>query len=157
LEDVKGQNIALEGGDKGLKKNQEYLNRMVEGNVKSRINGKKEYQRFTNDIEWAYKHTNIVLNFSQSESFSITCLEAQFFGRHVIDSGGPAEIIESGQTRIIVPNRDVEAMASGMITLAEDNVLRDQIGLNGRQLVIKKFDVRSTTNRLREMYNEAIK
>ena len=54
-----------------------------------------------------------MLNFSESESFSMTCLESLYYGTPLIatDSGGPAELFKHGESGHLVPNRDVQAMA----------------------------------------------
>ena len=86
-------------------------------NVKSRC--QVEWHAFAEKISEEYLDAAIVLNFSESESFSLTCLEAMFYGRPVIAtrSGGPSEIIDHNESGILVDVKDVDAMANAMTNL----------------------------------------
>jgi L-malate glycosyltransferase len=147
------------GGDMGLKKNKEYRNKLVEEASKLGIDKKIEWEEFSNDVEREYKQADIVLNFSESESFSMTCAEALYFGRPLIatNCGGPAEIIEHEVTGLLVPNRNVDAMAKAMMELAVDKNKRNALGLAARHSVREKFGVEKTSYLLKEIYDLLIK
>jgi len=168
----KGQELALEafaqvhkglpnwrlrfvGSDMGLKKNKEYVRKLMSLSEKLNIAEKIEWAEFTNDVEWEYKHADIVLNFSQSESFSITCLEALYYGRPLIasDCGGPAEIIDHGVTGILVPNKNIKEMAEAMKQMALQSDKREAMGTAARIVVREKFSVENTSFRLKEIFS----
>lgn len=172
----KGQNFALEafaaiheevgdwklrfvGSDMGLRKNFQYKLKLKEKAKQLGIERKIEWVGFTEEVEWEYKHADVALNFSESESFSITCLEALFFGRPVIatDCGGPSEIIDDGQSGIIVPNRDISAMANAMKYLATHNQERREFGAIARAIVRERFSYEKTSHRLRQVYEGTLK
>jgi L-malate glycosyltransferase len=172
----KGQNFAIEafsrvhsqlpgwklrfvGGDMGLSKNTKFRQKIMEAAVRLGIEKKIQWQGFTEDVEREYKEADIVLNFSESESFSITCLEALFYGRPLIatDCGGPAEIIDHRQTGLLVKNRDVAAMAESMLELANNAEFSNRLGQRGREVVKDRFSLENTSYRLREVYNFALK
>ena len=172
----KGQNYALDafaivanelplwklrfvGGDMGLIKNKDYKNELIEKSLEGGIEKKIEWCEFTEDPEFEYKQADIVLNFSESESFSLTCLDALFFGKPVIatDCGGPAEIVNDGETGLLVPNKNVTAMAQAMIKLATDRKLRSEMSAKSRYLMLTKFSQENTSFRLRDVYNLVIK
>lgn len=144
------------GGDMGLTKNQIYRENLKKHAETLGISKKIEWLAFTEDVEKEYKQAEIVLNFSESESFSITCLEALFFGRPLIatDCGGPSEIIDNKISGILVPNKDVEAMSKAMIELAFDTQLRSRLGRRARVLVREKFSFEKTSLRLKKLYDE---
>jgi L-malate glycosyltransferase len=167
----KGQDFALEafakvahllpewrlrfvGGSMGREKNECFRTNLMRRAESLKILDKIEWQGFTEDVEKEYKQAEIVLNFSESESFSITCLEAQFYGRPVIatDCGGPTEIIQDGRTGIIVRNRHVDDMKNAMIKLATDHTLRNSMGALGKDFVTKKFSFDNTSRKLRNIY-----
>jgi L-malate glycosyltransferase len=173
--DGKGQNFAIEafakihfdlpnwkmrfvGGDMGLVKNKEYLREMKQKSHDLNINEKIEWSTFTEDVEREYKLADIVLNFSESESFSITCLEALYFGRPLIatNCGGPAEIVDDNVTGLLIPNRDVRAMAVSMLALAQDPNLREKFATNARLTVRKKFSLENTSLRLKTIYDYSL-
>jgi glycosyltransferase involved in cell wall biosynthesis len=171
----KGQNYALEvfakiheslpdwklrfvGSDMGLLKNKIYKDALKFRSNSLDVSNKIEWAEFTDDVESEYKHADIVLNFSESESFSITCLEALYYGRPLIatDCGGPAEIIDHMESGWLVKNRDTEEMADAMLSLATDELLRERFAKQGRVRSREKFSVEKTSLRLRELYNSVI-
>ena len=83
------------GGDMGLEKNALFKKSLVEHSLQLGLAECVEWGGFSERIDQEYLNASIVLNFSDSESFSLTCLEAMFYGRPVIatKSGGPEEII----------------------------------------------------------------
>jgi glycosyltransferase involved in cell wall biosynthesis len=168
----KGQNFALEsfalvhsdlpdwklrlvGGDMGLLKNKSYRKQLELIAKELGIFEKTEWGGFTEEVELEYKRADITLNFSESESFSITCLEALFFGCPVIatDCGGPAEIIDHEETGLLVQNRNIEVMASAMMRLATDIELRNKMSKNAKERVSKKFSVDKTSYKIKEIYD----
>lgn len=143
----------------GLKKNKDYVNFLKQKAEKLNIGGKIEWVGFTKDVEWEYKQATIVLNFSESESFSITCLEALYYGKPLIasDCGGPGEIIDNGITGILVSNRDGNSMAEAMKGLALAKSKREKMGLAARYAVREKFSAEKTSFRLKAIYDQTIK
>ena len=147
--------LRLVGGDMGLKKNQKYREHLKKLSRELGIEKKLEWSDFAEDVELEYKNAEIVLNFSESESFSIICLEAMFFGRALIssDCGGPSEIIDHLETGILVENRNVDRMSEAMLTLAIDANLRIKLADNARLHVRKKFSVHNTSYLLKDIYD----
>lgn len=137
----KGQNLALEafgrafardprlrlyfvGGDMGMAKNQAFRHTLAATAEAAGLAGVVEFSGFATDTEAAMKAHDIVLNFSEAESFSLTCLDALYYGVPLIatDCGGPAELFEHGRSGWLVPNRDVEAMAGAMVEIGRAHV-----------------------------------
>lgn len=155
---VPGWSIRFVGGDMGLVKNRQFEEQLKLRARELKIWEKTRWSGFTEDVEREYKQADIVLNFSESESFSITCAEASFFGVPLIatDCGGPAEIVDHGQTGLIVPNRNVEAMAAAMLSLAENKPERGQLAHQARIRVREKFSISNTSGQLKRIYEDAL-
>lgn len=168
----KGQNFALEafhlayknnpllrlkfvGGDMGLKKNQNFKIELIEEAKRLQLADFVEFAEPTDKIKEEMRNADIVLNFSESESFSFICLEALFCGRAVIstDCGGPSEIIDHGKTGWIVPNKNIDAMKAAILKLAGDEGLRLRIAENGYVSVRSKFSEANTHYHLKQLYN----
>ena len=147
------------GGDMGLKKNKIYSENLNQLVLRSGLADKIEWSGVTDDVEMEYKRSDIVLNFSESESFSMTCLEALYFGRPLIasDCGGPAEIIDHLVTGLLVENRNIEAMANAMLHLALNEQGRMEMALRARDQVRVKFRPENTTDRVKEVYFVALR
>lgn len=146
------------GGDMGLAKNSKYRKALESQADALGVKKKIEWKGFTDDVELEYKSADIVLNFSESESFSVVCLEAMFYGKPVIatDCGGPREIINHNETGLLVPNRNIDAMASAMIELAENNDKCLQFGARATSVVRDKFNVEKTSYKLKEVYDSVL-
>jgi len=118
------------GGDMGLAKNAAYRAELasVAGNLG--LNGRVEFDGSVEDVVASIQGADIILNFSESESFSHTCVEAGLLGRPVIATrcGGPEEIVEDGATGLLVPCGDVDLMAGAMQELVANPELRQQFG-----------------------------
>ena len=133
--------LVFHGGDMGLKKNRDYLaglrSQAAAGSGAERI----IFGPFLSDLADARGRAGIALNFSQSESFSLTCLEASTSSLPVIATrcGGPEEIIEHGVTGLLVPVGDVSAMAEAMETLLGDGERAARMGEAGYLLVAQRF------------------
>lgn len=146
------------GGDMGLEKNREYRRQLEATVAAAGLQQVVTFGSFVQDVEAAIKQADIVLNFSESESFSLTCLDALYFGTPLIatDCGGPAELFESGQSGLLVPNRDVPAMTRALLTLAADASMRTRFAAAGREFVRHKFRAENTYEQLGLLYGEVV-
>ncbi|MDB5234314.1 MAG: hypothetical protein JWR44_1307 [Hymenobacter sp.] len=171
----KGQNFALEafrhayarnaglslhfvGGDMGMAKNQEFRQELEAATQAAGLAGAVHFDGFAADTEAAMKAHDIVLNFSEAESFSLTCLDALYYGVPLIatDCGGPAELFESGKSGLLVPNREVAAMAEAILQLAGDEMMRRQFSVASRLFVREKFAPARTYQLLADCYHRAL-
>jgi L-malate glycosyltransferase len=146
------------GSDMGLQKNKAFkealIHRVAELGLQNRVecHGPVQY------MGPLYRQAGLVLNFSESESFSLTCLEALFYGRPLIatDSGGPSEIIDAPETGLLVPVGNVGAMTEALETLLADEPRRERMGLNAYKTVRKKFSDERTVRALGEIFTRSI-
>jgi len=137
------QNNALRlkftGGDMGLGKNTAFR---TELETKAKQLGLPvTFASFNANVEEEIKAADIMLNCSDAESFSMTCLEAAFYGTALIATrcGGPEEIIEDKQTGLLVPIGDVTEICDAILTLANNPAVRKQYAGAGRSYVRTKF------------------
>lgn len=154
----KGQDLALEafrmahdhnphlrlhfvGGDMGMAKNQEFRQDLESTVKQAGLREVVTFAGFASDTEKLMKDHDVVLNFSEAESFSLTCLDALYYGVPLIatDCGGPAELFESNKSGLLVPNREVAAMAAAIVELAGNVVQQQEFSAASRQLVRRKF------------------
>ena len=85
----------------------------------------------------AYKLADVVVIPSRYEPFGIVALEAMASGKPVVASrvGGLSEVVVDGETGILVPPGDPEALAQAIETLLYDPVLAKKMGATGRRRV----------------------
>ena len=85
-------------------------------------------------------------------------LEAMSMGKAIVASNifGLSEIIENNFNGLLVQPRNAKTLASKIITLLDDKALRNRLGRNARETVLKRFTWKSILNQLDEVYEEAI-
>ena len=77
-----------------------------------------------------------------SESFGVAVLEASACEVPVVvsDAGGLPEVVADGETGIVVPKENVEALASALFALVVDAPLRRRYGKAGRVHVQSRYE-----------------
>ncbi|MFE0729085.1 GT4 family glycosyltransferase PelF [Streptomyces antibioticus] len=106
------------------------------------------------DIKDAYAAGNVVMLSSISEGFPFTLIEAMSCGRATVstDVGGVREAV--GDTGLVVPPRDPQAMAAAALELLGDPARRRAMGEAARLRVIEQFTLRQTIDTFRSIYLE---
>lgn len=172
----KGQDLALEsfahvsnkhpnwilrfvGGDMGLAKNKAYKTLLIKRAQELGLSNKIEFIDFSHDLSNHYRQAAFAINFSESESFSLTTLEAQFYGRPVVVTrcGGPEEIVRDGETGILVPLKGVTMMSKAIEYLITHPEERHKMGERAYIHVRDKFSYDNTIGRLANIYWDVIK
>jgi glycosyltransferase involved in cell wall biosynthesis len=94
----------------------------------------------------------------REEGLGMVLLEAAATGLPIIGSrvGGIPECILDGRTGFLVPERDEYALAERMTELLEDPVKRRQMGIAGRALIERQFDIYRQTEALENLYDSVL-
>lgn len=89
------------------------------------------------------------------EPFGMVVVEAMALGRPVIASntGGPAEIVDSGHTGLLVRPGDPDVLAQAMRRLLSNPPERTAIGQAGRAVVHDRFTAEQMTRALADIYH----
>ena len=92
------------------------------------------------------------------EGFPTSVLEAQVAGLPVVasDIGGTHETMDAGKTGLLVPPRDVNALAQALRTLVSDNEKRKTMGQAARAWIEKSFTLENMIQKVTQTYLEAI-
>jgi glycosyltransferase involved in cell wall biosynthesis len=85
-------------------------------------------------------------------------LEAMAAGRPVVATpvGGTPELVVDGETGLLVPPRDPEALAAALRRVLEDRELAARLGEAGRRRVSERFTLEAMTRRMLELYDEVV-
>ena len=88
------------------------------------------------------------------EGFGIVLLEAQACGKPVIAgrSGGTVETIVPGETGLIVPCEEPDALAAACAALLESPERRAELGARGREWVVRTFDWKVLARRASDLF-----
>jgi glycosyltransferase involved in cell wall biosynthesis len=69
---------------------------------------------------------------------------------------GIPEVLRDGETGLMVPQRDHEALAAACERLLDDSKLRCQLARNARRQVEERFDITTNAGLIRQMIETVI-
>lgn len=104
-----------------------------------------------------YRSSDVFAMPSRAETFGIAVVEASATGLPVVAShvGGLTDIVADGDTGIVVPPGDAEALLRALRTLAADGELRRRMGAAARARAIERFDAGTNARRLFDLARDA--
>jgi glycosyltransferase involved in cell wall biosynthesis len=99
------------------------------------------------ELQLLYARAAVVACPSRREGFGVACLEAMAHARPVVASavGGLRDLVVDGETGLLVPPRDPEALRSALERLLGDRELRLRLGAAGRERARERFSWDSVT------------
>ncbi len=91
---------------------------------------------------------------SDWEGLPRSVMEAMAAGLPVVgtDVNGINELVVNGETGLLVPPRDAEALANALARLLQDRGMRVKMGQRGQLRIKTEFDIRDTTRQLEGFY-----
>lgn len=91
---------------------------------------------------------------SRTEGMSLTLLEAMATGLPVVATrvGGNPEVVEEGETGLLVPAESPRELAAAILRLQKDATLGSRMGLAGRRRAEQRFDVRRMVLQYESVY-----
>lgn len=109
-----------------------------------------------NDIGPVLENCDVILHPSRWEASGTVIIEAGAVGVPSIATrvGGVPDYIQDGETGIIVPPEDTDALADAMIRLAEDEESRRRLGQNALEMVRRDWPFDVHASRMDVLYAE---
>ncbi len=98
---------------------------------------------------------SIVDSQGNTEGLGVVLLEAMACQLPVIGSntGGIPDIIQDGETGLLVPEKDISGLSNAILKLIENGNLRKQLAINGYNKVRKKFSWEHVAGSYLKIYN----
>jgi phosphatidylinositol alpha-mannosyltransferase len=92
------------------------------------------------------------------ESFGIVLLEAMALGKPIIATSneGYASVVTHGEQGLLVPPKNIEALAEALKRLIEDNPLRSKLGAKGL-VTVQSYDWPLVARRVLDYYEQVSK
>lgn len=108
------------------------------------------------DVDRELAAASVFVLSSSFESFGLVLLEAMAAGLAVVSTAcplGPRELIDDGRTGLLVPVRDVDALAARLAEVMDDAALRRRLAAAGRGDA-ERFTVGRVTDRWEQLLAE---
>jgi glycosyltransferase involved in cell wall biosynthesis len=116
--------------------------------------GVVEWWGWRQDMPAVFANAHLVCLPSYREGLPKALIEAAAAGRAIVttDVPGCREVVVPGETGILVPPRDVKALASALQYLLANRELRQRMGWNARKLAEEQFDTRNVVQQTLALY-----
>jgi glycosyltransferase involved in cell wall biosynthesis len=103
--------------------------------------GLVEWWGWKSDMRAVYQESALVVLPSMGEGLPTALIEACSSGRAIVttDVPGCRDVVQNGVNGLLVPANDPEALSRAIITLLEDQELRERMGNAGRKIALEKF------------------
>lgn len=122
------------------------------------MNGRVKFLGFVENIPALLRKVTMLVHTAENESFGRVFIEAMAACCPVVayDSGGASEIVVNGETGLLVPPGDLNAMAQAVYQLLDDPVSRQQMGESGRKRVEKKYTLDKHCQAVAKIYDNLL-
>ncbi|MGB0383350.1 MAG: glycosyltransferase family 4 protein [Ardenticatenaceae bacterium] len=112
----------------------------------------------TNDVRSYLQQADLFVLPSRAEGIPNAMLEAMACGLPVVASrvGGIPDVVEDGESGLLVPPDDVPALVGALDRLLADSDLRRQMGQKARERVVSDYSLKAATTRHLDLYREVI-
>lgn len=97
---------------------------------------------------------DLLVHTSLREGLARALPQALIAGKPVVsfDIDGAREVCRTGETGFLVPPREIDQLAAGILALATDPRLRESYGAAGRRLFTEQFRHQNMTRQIRAVY-----
>ena len=113
---------------------------------------------FRDDVPDLLETLDVVALPSWTEGLPIVLLEAMAHGRPVVATpvGGTPELVTDGETGLLVPPRDPEALAAALRRVLDDPDLARRLGTAARARVAERFTAAEQARRTLAIYDDVV-
>jgi glycosyltransferase involved in cell wall biosynthesis len=110
------------------------------------------------DLAQFYCGLDVFVSASHTESFGLAIAEAMASGASVVstETEGAREIIQPGETGLLVPVRDVDKLSKAILELLDNKDRRVRLGRAAQQSVATNFSVERMIDETEEIYRAEI-
>ena len=136
-----------------------YLNNQLRAQAASLGLGEVvQFAGFRNDLDDFLACFDLFAQPSLAEGLGVAALKASAAGVPVIgfSAGGMTEAVAHGETGILVPPGDIEALGNAIAGLIDDDGQRAALGAAGRERMQKEFSIATMASRHVGLYEEVL-
>ena len=114
---------------------------------------------FIKDVERIYNIIDVNMITSKSEAQCLALVEGMSLGKPMIGTavGGVPELIIPGETGLLVPPAQSQALAEAILELGDNAELRNAMGRKAREMMLERFSASKMAEEILKLYAEAVK
>jgi len=114
---------------------------------------------YRKDVDKLLKLFDVFVLSSLQEGVSLSLLEAMASKKPVVATsvGGNKEVVVDKENGFLVPANDVDQMVEKILVLVNDMTLAVSMGMKGREIVERKFNIDTMTDQYVSLYSEILK
>lgn len=122
------------------------------------LQGKVVLTGFQEEMAPLYSALDLFVLSSYLEGLCTSLLEAMFYGVPIVatNTGGIPEIVQGGVNGLLVPPRNVEALARAIEELLRNKELAQRFSAQGK-IMVHKFGIEETVRKTEEVYQKVLK
>jgi len=111
------------------------------------------------EVRRLYRTMDVVVVPSLAEGFGLVAAEALAAGRPVVasDVGGLPEVVKHGETGLLVPPDDAEALADAIARIMDDSSLGERLARTGKADVRERFSTERFNAAIRDAYGQLLR
>jgi len=113
---------------------------------------------YRSDVATIMAASDVVVLASLTEGCPNVLIEAMSLGRPVVATavGGVPEIVRHGETGLLVPPRDANAIARAVLEFLSNSTQARQLGSNGQEVMMREFHIDVLARKLASVYRELL-
>jgi L-malate glycosyltransferase len=117
--------------------------------------GQVVFTGFRRDVERWFQAFNVFVHAPRQEAFGLVLAEAMASGLPVVATrvGGVRDIIQEGQTGLLVPSESPDLLAEAICRLAGDRDYRQAMSTAARQVAVNKYNACLYARRYARLYH----
>lgn len=141
-------------GDAVLEEERTELSKLVNQAKELKLCDDIIFTGYRSDIPDIMASLDLVVLATEAEPFGRVAIEAMAMAKPVIatNAGGIPEVVKDNITGILVPPKDVNAMAKAIVELLNNRKRMDEMGARGRERVSKVFSIENNVKATEEIY-----
>ncbi len=116
------------------------------------------FTSWRSDVDVIYAGLDIVALTSFNEGTPVSLIEAQAANKPIVSTrvGGISDIVVENETALLADKADSELFCNHLLKLVEDDGLRERLGANSRDHVVKRFSYQRLIRDMSSLYFELL-
>jgi glycosyltransferase involved in cell wall biosynthesis len=116
------------------------------------------FTSWRSDVDTINAGLDIVCLTSFNEGTPVSLIEAQAANKPIVSTkvGGIADIVVEGETALLAEVQNADLFSKHLLTLVEDEGLRQRLGRTGRSHVLQRFGYQRLVSDMSQLYNELL-